>query len=769
MDLPSFNPHPLALATLLAFAPPTPAQGVDAGVRAPGAVALFDPDQPARLGPVVVTATRNPLSASATPASVSVVGPDSIERHAPVRLGDALADVPGVYLRGAAFGAAPPASGQAVLTLRGIPRSVRTLVMIDGHPINNALSGGFNVASLVADQLERIEVVRGPYSALYGGNAMGGVINLITADPDRPLALVRAGIGNLGQRAAAVALRQRFDGGLGVTLSAGWRESAGYPDSDEVVKTSTAGAGAAVVNGARPTTTADGTPAWSLGNKGPRPWTQHHADLGLHWRWGSATRVTIGASRSAYDVGYAMPNSALTDAAGNPVFSGAVSPAGTTGTRLSLAATDWFTPTPSGESDERLYARLAHRFDDGTQLALRLGLLRHRFTFSQATAGRASYAEGPGEVTEQPNRRLDLELSLRRRFSPTWALTGGVSLNRGELDRRTATLPNWRDQDIVGATTTAAHGRSDAIALFGQVEHRLTDALTGYLGARVDRFETRGSVSQATAPAFAVDYPKHSFSQTSPKAALVWQLSPAWSLRGSYGEAFRPPALLDLYSRTVVPSATAGTVAINEASPDLRPERVKALEVGADWQGAHGARFAVTLYRQQLSELIYRRRLSSTLTRTENAARADVDGIEAQAVWPVGGTGLRVLAMVGHHFRYDITENPAVPDSVGKRLTDVPRTTASLTLEGERGPFSGYVGVRHVSQVFGSGDDLNRNTASGVYGAYDAVTLLSARLAWRLTASWEASVSGDNLANRKYYAFGRQPGRTVFAQIAHRW
>ena len=111
----------------------------------------------------------------------------------------------------------------------------------------------------------------------------------------------------------------------------------------------------------------------------------------------------------------------------------------------------------------------------------------------------------------------------------------------------------------------------------------------------------------------------------------------------------------------------------------------------------------------------------------------------------------------------------AVPASEGKRLTDVPQTTASLALEGVYGKASGFVALRHVSRVFGSGDDLNRNTATGVYGAYDAYTTLAARIAWQLDRHIELSLAGENLTNRRYFAFGRQPGRMVFGQATYRW
>ena len=749
----------LAAALLAAFGGPLSAQERGA-----------NPDEGMRtLAPVVVTAARAVQGAASTPASVSVVDSEALAWRAALRIGDALADVPGVYLRGAAFGASPPASGQAVLSLRGIPRTVRTLVMIDGHPINNALSGGINVASLITDQIDRIEVVRGPYSALYGGNAMGGVINVITASPDQPLAQVRAGFGNYGQRAGALALRHRFEGGLGITLAAGWRESSGYADSDDVVKPTTAGAATTTVTGARATTSPDGTPAWWLGNKGARPWTQHYGDLGLHWNAGQATRLTVGIARTGYRVGYSGPDSFLRNSAGESVYSGNVSVDGASGRRIALAASDWFTATPASESDERLYARLNHRFGDGTQLAAHLGMLSHRFTFSQPGAGRAAYDSGPGDLTEQPNRRIDLDVSLRKRFSSQWAAVGGVSVSRGQLDRRNMTLTNWRDQDSLGTQLNAGSGVSESIALFAQLDYRISEQLTAYAGGRADRVRHHGEVSQNTTPAFAIRYDTQAYSQFSPKLALVWQASPGVSLRGSYGEGFRPPALLDLYSRTVVPGATAGAESINEASPDLKPERVRSLEVGADWRGRGGASASVTLYSQRLNDLIYRRRLSPTLTRTENAAQADVDGIEAQLSWPVGAPGMRLSAMLTHHFRYDITRNSAVPASEGKRLTDVPQTTASLALEGAYGRASGFVALRHVSRVFGSGDDQNRNIATGVYGAYDAYTTLAARIAWQLDRHIELSLAGENLTNRRYFAFGRQPGRMVFGQAAYRW
>jgi iron complex outermembrane receptor protein len=718
---------------------------------------------------VIVTATRSPAGSLSVPASVSVVGEAELRSRHALRLGDVLADVPGLYVRGAAIGAGFPGSGTSVLSLRGIPRTPRTLVMIDGQPLNNALSGGVNVAGIPLDAIARVEVVRGPYSALYGGNAMGGVVNFITAGPDPPLAELRLGAGSLGQRGARLIYRNRYESGLGITLSAGYHESDGYPDSDYVIKQPVAGVAGMPVAGARATASPDGTPAYWVGLKGPRPWTQNHAQLTLHYSPEASTQVSAGFASAAYKVGYAPPETFLRNAADVPVYAGSVIFNDNGVRRLSIAETDFLTATPSRERDLRLFARLEQRFDGGSVVRANLGTLRHLFQFAQASAGLAGYTSGPGELTDQPNQRTDFDLSLRTPMTEDWTLVGGAALNRSSLDRRTVTLGDWRDAGTQGALLNSGRGRSNNAALYLQSEHDFANGVTGYFGGRYDRFETDGEVLQNTAPAFIQAYARRSYDHFSPKLALVWEARRWLSLRGSYGEGFRPPALLDLYSRTVSPTAVAGVDSVNEPSPQLKPERVRSLEFGADAALAGGARVSLTLYTQQLNDLIYRRRLSATLTRTENAGAADVDGVEASAHWPSGVRGLAVFGSLTRQFRYQITSNAAVPASVGKVLTDVPRTLVSLGLQLEREPWSGLLVYREVSHVFGSGDDLNRNVVEGVYGSYDRYAIVSGKLSYRFDPHLSLSLAVDNLTDRQYFVFNKQPGRTLYGELSYRF
>src|SRR5213075_608561 len=90
------------------------------------------------------------------------------------RVADALREVPGVSV----VQSGPPGSLTSVFT-RGL-RSEHTQVLLDGIPINQGLQGAFNFADLTTDNIDRIEIVRGPQSTLYGPQALAGVIQLFT-------------------------------------------------------------------------------------------------------------------------------------------------------------------------------------------------------------------------------------------------------------------------------------------------------------------------------------------------------------------------------------------------------------------------------------------------------------------------------------------------------------------------------------------------------------------------------------------------------------
>jgi vitamin B12 transporter len=144
----------------------------------------------ARVDPVVVTATRTPLDRSALPVAVTVISGDDLRIRGITTVADALQDVTSAYVAQAGSQGATTS-----LFLRG-GESKYVKVLIDGVPANDP-GGFFDFASLTTDNVERIEVVRGPASVIHGADAVTGVVHIITRrgeGPPRGEVSVRAGM-----------------------------------------------------------------------------------------------------------------------------------------------------------------------------------------------------------------------------------------------------------------------------------------------------------------------------------------------------------------------------------------------------------------------------------------------------------------------------------------------------------------------------------------------------------------------------------------------
>jgi vitamin B12 transporter len=124
--------------------------------------------------PVIVSATRTDIPLDQSPASVSVIDSEDLEQKQIERVADALREVPGLSI----VQTGTPGQLTSVFT-RGLP-SEDTQILLDGIPINQGLAGLFNFADLTTDDIDRIEIVRGPQSTLYGPRALAGVIQIFT-------------------------------------------------------------------------------------------------------------------------------------------------------------------------------------------------------------------------------------------------------------------------------------------------------------------------------------------------------------------------------------------------------------------------------------------------------------------------------------------------------------------------------------------------------------------------------------------------------------
>ena len=134
--------------------------------------------EPVELGEIVVTAAGFEQNISDAPASISVISGEELAKKSYKSIVDAVNNIPGVYVTGG--------GGAQDISIRGMDDSY-TLYLVDGRPVSagrsvntNGQDGGKQIALPPISMIERVEVIRGPMSSLYGSEAMGGVINIIT-------------------------------------------------------------------------------------------------------------------------------------------------------------------------------------------------------------------------------------------------------------------------------------------------------------------------------------------------------------------------------------------------------------------------------------------------------------------------------------------------------------------------------------------------------------------------------------------------------------
>ena len=177
--------------------------------------------------PIVITAIGEPARESEVPFGISAVTAEELRLLGAENLAEGLVRAEGVYLR--EYGGV---GANATLSMRG-GFAKQTLVMVDGQPINNHQGGDVDFNAVTLEDVERVEVMAGPSSALYGADATAGVVNVITRGiPERPGVTFRGSYGTYNAVGTAVEAGVPF-ARIGVTGGGNYRRSDGFRGNDD--------------------------------------------------------------------------------------------------------------------------------------------------------------------------------------------------------------------------------------------------------------------------------------------------------------------------------------------------------------------------------------------------------------------------------------------------------------------------------------------------------------------------------------------------------
>lgn len=727
------------------------------------------------LGDVVVSASKIEQSSLEAPANVSVITSSKIAKTNNQRLGDALnVKVPGLYLRGGALGnSREGATGQ--ITMRGQGTTVsKTAVVVDGMNMLDAYTGQINWSTVAMDDVERVEVVPGVGSSLYGSNAMGGVIVITTKAPTKKEMLFKVGKGysDASGKYASALYRNKFDSGLGVVFGLGQNDRDGYI-AEYVTKTpaGTPAGGAVVVGGATQTTTTSGVPTYIVGDKGRNASTAKNVHGKLYFDFSPTSKVNVGFAYSDNKSVSAPYHSYLTNAAtGNalPITTAPIN-LNLNGLATTIKETDFASSLPMGNTALRYFAGY-----DGEVLGNKLSLIVgkiERDSWSSSPGAAASLTSGAGTLIKSPNSTLNASAQLSLPLSDHQFLIAGVATEIGTLHSKKYATSNWTDMNSTTALLDKVDARSMTNSLFVQDQVAVGNSLTVYLSGRYDAWKAGGTgqVITGSYPG-TFNYADRTDSAFSPKLAGVYQLSERFSVKSSVGTGFRAPTNYLLFSNPTFSGSAAPNGKMIYANPNLKPEKAKAFDLGTEYAFEQGGNIQATYFITKTTDLIYQKvtkvptytdpvinKVIDYIAQQENTGSALARGIELAGEYPL----VNWLTLSGSYTYTDarITSDLTNTGLVGKRVTNVPKNMASLALDTRRGDWSGALSARYVGMTYANND--NSDVVKNVWTGYSVYTVANLKIGYQLTHDLKANLMVDNLFDREYYEYYRMPGRSA--------
>jgi iron complex outermembrane recepter protein len=669
----------------------------------------------------------------------------------------------------------------AVLASRasGTGNSARSLVYADGILLSNLLGNGASFTprwGLVnLGEIDRVDVLYGPFAAVYPGNSMGAVVEYLTKMPnsfegDAKISRFHqkfseyASEGSFSGTQTSASLGSR-DGRFAWRLNVNHLTSASQPlvFPNRLLSAGTTSNQGLQVTGAQPDKSPQNLDRWILGSSSQTNLVQDQAKIKLSYDFSPSLTASYllglwrnDAQRSA--------ETYLRDPSGLPVYAGNVNIAG----RLyALSAAD-FAPTTS--KLQHLMQGITLKTKTGGNFEGSLSLSQYQYQTDEVRtptiAMPGAQNAGAGRVTDQQGT-LWHNLALAGVWHPqgakgTHTLEFGVQQDQYKLRTLISNTSQWLT-GAAEAPVSVFNGTTRLTSLYVQDQWRVNPQFKLTSGLRAEKWSaSEGQLGLAGA---LVNLANRSEFHLSPKLSVLYVPKAEqsdWSLRASFGRAVRMPTVSELYQGTI----TANTVVNND--PGLKPERALSTELTFERYLAQGL-FRATVFHEETSDALYAQTNTSVtpnITNIQNIDRVRSLGLElsyqAKDVI-VKGLGLSTSLT---YLDSTILRNAKFSASVGQWQPRVPRWRASLVasyLPSDHWSFT--FGVRYSGQQFGNLDNSDRNGAT--YLGFSSYLVADLRARYAITRNLSASFGIDNLNNQKYWAFHPYPQRTFVAELRY--
>lgn len=708
---------------------------------------------------VTVTGTRTPVELESSPVSQAIVSRQEIENR-DVRLIDkALEQTPGVIsLR--ARGASDNDFGLGLRGFAGRGGQVRTLILLDDQPINNSFNGSINWAIFSPADIQRVEVARGPFSSLYGGNAMGGVINLISRRPEGRHGDFFYQYGSRATDNFNVHLTDRYFDKLGLTVGYSRYKTGGYSPQEVFGSLSTSTAAATPVTGVQQWATSTGGTQYQIGLRGAQWYKSEDFRARAEYTFSSKVFAYLQFLHMHRGDGYGPYMDSLRDGSGETVGTGLVSFSDASGVTRKLT----FTPTtflggPSGATTNYYHGQIVFTPASHWDAHVTTGLNVNP-TFWYVTPGTGStLTSGPGTWSKQFGQSIYGNILISH-TDHIGTLLFGSETRADRASTATRNLTSWLDRSTQTNVTLSAQGKTIDQSGYVQYQTTLKDRLNLIGGGRFDYWKTYDGGNIASATASPLSYGDRSAHAFTGKIAANYRLPHDWHLRASIGNAFRGPSVYELYYNFVI------TTTKYVANPDEKPEHLLAYEGGVQKTFKDRYSIEATGYTNRVSDLIYR--TSDFVTDPTGNTKILVNAGKSRTWGTEFSTRERIFSWLEFRQGYTYTspiilDNPSLPTTVGKTLPYVPAHMLTYQMNATLNKFVVNWSGRYVSPVYST--DTNTDTVRGVPGSYNLFFEMDGTVSYHATKNVTLVANADNMLDRHYYLYYRSVGRSLFAGV----
>ena len=705
-----------------------------------------------KLDEIVVTATRTEKDVDSAPGSVTVITNKDIKRLRIHTVDEAIKYEAGVFARHTKG----LANSMPKVELRGLYGPYRTLVMLNGVPLNAGYNGLVDWNTVSTENVERIEIIRGPSSALYGGNAMGGVINIITKTPKKFYANVKSGYGRSDTYhddtyRYSTNLGDRFMDKLSIGLGFEREETNGYPTS---LVTRSIKSGAGTLTGGWETKNKSGKRKWVAGDTGDNTARRWNFHLETKYDLTDTGSIAFNFQRGFHRYAYDRPHTYLQDKNGNPAYSGSVDCGG--GRRARVSSSNYL--SGMGEKDDSNYS-LAYKEIFGPVIFNGKAGYQDRDNWYTIRRGSGTYDNAAGSLKDSNTKSWFTDLQTNIPLGSKHVLTSGLYFRYDDYKDREYGLSFYRDEGSKTGKTGLTEGNDRFYAIYLQDEWDIIDKLALFTGVRFDYWEAFDGKSGKIGSVKKFSEPDDI--SVSPKMAVVFKPLANTIVKGSVGRAFRAPTIYELYK-----TWTSSWGTIYYSNPDLNPETLWNYEIGVDqYFFSRRLKLSATCFHTDIDDLIYSYYGKDGNNYKNNAGKAKIDGIELG----ISAKPVDWLRLWGNYTYNDseIKEHKYKPEVEGKKIANMPVSTANLGADVHYRWITASIAGQYLGRIYKT--ELNKEVHD-VYGGWtQKYWLWNTKLTVAPVKHLEVSFSVDNLFDKKYYDYYLGNDRTYFVEACIRW